>query len=112
MLAGVTVIEPDSGSAAVLTLGAMVTEVALVLDQVSVTDCPAVVGVGAAVMLVVGFAAGSFGGGAELLPPHAVSATASNVITRTLNILGRGRFLDMRLSPPGDAFICHPGRIM
>jgi hypothetical protein len=47
-------------------------------------------------MVAVGFAAGSFVGGEELFPPHAVSATASNVIASTPTILRDGRFLDMR----------------
>jgi hypothetical protein len=43
VLAGVTVAEPDNGRAAVPMLGAMATEVALVLAQVSATDWPAAI---------------------------------------------------------------------
>jgi hypothetical protein len=38
VLPGVTLAEPDSGKAVALILGAMLTELALVLFQVSTTD--------------------------------------------------------------------------
>jgi hypothetical protein len=59
VLTGVTLAEPDSARAAALMLGAIVTEVALVLAQVSVTDCPAAIWLVAAVMLAVGAGVGS-----------------------------------------------------
>lgn len=94
MLAGVTLTEPDRGSAAVLTLGVMVTEVALVVDQVSATGWPDATWVAAAVIFAVG-AAGGGGSFWEPALPHAVSTTDSNAITSTLRILRDGRFLDM-----------------
>lgn len=91
---GVTVTEPERGKAAALTLGLMLTEVALVLVQASVAVPLLAIVVGVPVRVAVGFA-GSFGGGEEVLPPHAVSTTASNAIASTLTILRDGQFLDM-----------------
>jgi hypothetical protein len=51
---GVTVAEPDSGNAVVLKLGAIATEVAFVLFQVNLTDCPVVISLADAWMLTVG----------------------------------------------------------
>lgn len=94
MVAGVTLAEPESGRAAVLMLGVMATEVALVLAQASVTAWPAATWFGVAVIVAVG-AAGGGGSFWEPEPPHAVSTTASNAITNTLSVLRDGRFLDM-----------------
>jgi hypothetical protein len=43
VVAGETLAEPESGRAAALILGSTLTEVALVLFQVSATDWPAVI---------------------------------------------------------------------
>jgi hypothetical protein len=43
VLPGVTLAEPDSGKAAALILGAMLSEAVLVLFQVSMTDWPSVI---------------------------------------------------------------------
>jgi hypothetical protein len=91
VFAGVTLAEPESARAVALTLGLMLTEVALVLLQVRTTDWPAVIWLAAAVMCAVGFAGGSTVPADD--PPHAVSTKTSNVIASALTIGARGRML-------------------
>jgi hypothetical protein len=100
VLAGVTVAEPDTGSAVALTLGVMLTEVALVLLQVKTTDCPSVIWFVAAVMLAVGVD-GSGGGGVFLLPPQAARVSASSVVVRAARARPRWSFLYMAEVPRG-----------
>jgi hypothetical protein len=106
VLAGVTVAEPDTGSAVELTLGAIVTEVALVVVHVSVSDWPAVIWLADAVRVAVGGVWGSVGG-EDLVPPHAARVSTSNDVKRTARTLRcwRSRYIGegprrMRLAIP------------
>jgi hypothetical protein len=73
VFSGVTETEPESGSAVELTLGEIVTESALLLFHVSITDCPAVIWLLAACRLAVG--GGSPAEGVELPPePHPLTS--------------------------------------
>jgi hypothetical protein len=95
VLAGVTLAEPDTGSVVELTLGSMVTEVALVVVHVSVAVPLLATVVGFTVRLAVGAAAGdegSDGGGVcELVLPHAARVSANNDAIRTPRTLPRWR---------------------
>jgi hypothetical protein len=64
VLVGATLAEPDTGRAAALTLGLMLTEVASVLVQVSVAVWPLLIAVGVAANVTVG---GGPAGGATVI---------------------------------------------
>lgn len=98
-----TLAEPESGRAEALILGSTVTEVALVVVQVSTTDWPAVIWLAAPLRLAVG--AGTDGaGGVLFVPPHPAKPKPTSSITMHATTEWSRYFL-LQIAALGSMFI-------